>query len=399
MNSRGPANVLFLHPSNELYGADTSLLYLLRGLDRSRFRPLVLIGNDLAYEGALSRELEAAGIENRPFPLAVARRKYLSPTALPAFLARCRSSARQVSELIAKERIDLVHSNTLAMWTGALAARRAGRPHSWHIREQLERPRPLVALMQRFVPSHSVKVAGVSQAVLDNILVTPRARAKGQVIYNGVETDTWTSATGRERVRAELGVGRDDVLIGMIARISWMKGPDLCIQAVSRLMAADARIHCFVAGGPVPGQQEVMERIQTLIQESPAPERFHLLGVRRDAPDLMAAMDVLAAPSRYGEGASLTIIQAMTSGKPVVASDLGGNKELVVQGETGWIVPRNRVGELAHALHALVSDAPLRAAMGAAGQQRAITHFSVTRTVREFNDFLWDVYERTSAHE
>src|SRR5262249_13600521 len=131
---RAPARVLFLHPSNELYGADTSLLYLLRGLDRSRFTPLVLLANDMDSKGLLSAELEKAHIEVHSFPIAVARRKYLSPAGLPGFLGRVRNSVRQVSEIIEREHIDLVHTNTLAPWTGALAAKKTRRPHVWHIR-------------------------------------------------------------------------------------------------------------------------------------------------------------------------------------------------------------------------------------------------------------------------
>jgi glycosyltransferase involved in cell wall biosynthesis len=390
-----PARILFLHPSNELYGADTSLLYLLRGLDRKRFLPSVVVANDLNYEGLLSRELAASGIECRSLPIAVARRKYLTPLGVPGFLMRLRSSTRLISQIIEDEQFDMVHTNTLAVWTGALAARRTGRPHIWHIREQLERPRQLVTLMRTFVPAYSTRVVGVSQAALENILVTPRARAKGIVIYNGVDPHTWMEATGRERIRAELGCAPDDVLIGMVSRISYLKATDICVEAVSRLLATNPHVRCFIAGGPVPGQTEMLERVQRLVAASPAPERFHLLGVRRDAPDLMAAMDILAAPSREGEGASLTILQAMFAGKPVVATDVGGNKELVVDGETGLIIPPGQVEPLVQALGNLVNNEVRRQAMGRAGRQRALVRFTVERTIREFNELLWDVYLTT----
>lgn len=394
-----PARVLFLHPSNELYGADTSLLYLLRGLDRSRFNPLVLLANDLEYSGLLSAELQKANIAVFPFPIAVARRKYLSPAGFPGFLGRVRTSVRSVSEIIKRERVDVVHTNTLAPWTGALAAKRTGRPHIWHIRESLESPKQLVTLMSRFVPSHSVRVVGVSQAVLGNILVTDEARAKGVVIYNGKEPSTWMYATGRDRIRHELGIDPDAVLVGMVARISKMKAPDLCVQAISSLMPRYPRLHCFIAGGPVPGQTTVLEELRQLISQSPAPERFHLLGERRDAPDLMAAMDICVGPSRYGEGASLTIIQAMFAGKPVVATDVGGNCELVSHRDTGYIVPAEDVESLTQALDALVADSRLRMSMGQAGQQRAQRYFTLDRTVRQFNDLLWEVYVGTKSHK
>src|SRR5579859_375982 len=136
--TRRPARVLFVHPSDELYGSDLSLLNMLRGLDRARFEPLVALANDVTYEGALSRELAAAGIECRHVDLAVARRQYLTPLGLAGFLRRLRAASRLLAQLIRDEGVELVHTNTLAVWSGALAARRTRRPHIWHIQEQLE---------------------------------------------------------------------------------------------------------------------------------------------------------------------------------------------------------------------------------------------------------------------
>jgi len=399
MSMSGPARVLFLHPSDELYGADISLLDLLRGLDRSRFQPFVILANDLEYSGLLSKELAASSIKVASLPIAVARRKYLSPVGLPVFLGHLRSSVRMVSRIIEQESIDIVHTNTLAVWTGALAARSTGRPHIWHVHETLDRPRQLVKLMQRFVPSYSERVVGVSQAVLEPLLVTPKTRAKGLVIYNGKEPDIWMHATGRDAVRQSLGIALGDVVVGMVARLSKMKAPDLCVRAVSRLMACMPQVHCFIAGGPVPGQQTPMEEVRRLIASSPCPERFHVLGERRDAPDLMMAMDILAAPSRYGEGASLTIIQGMFAAKPVVATDLGGNRELVEHGRTGLIVPSEDLDALAEGIGRLVKQAELRAWMGQAGQQRALRHFTIQPAIEAFNELLWDVYTHNVRRE
>jgi glycosyltransferase involved in cell wall biosynthesis len=402
MSMKRPARVLFLHPSDELYGADTSLLYLLRGLDRSRFEPYVILANDLDYSGLLSKELASSEIRVVSLPIAVARRKYLSPTGLPIFLNRMRASAQLLGRIITQEAIDVLHTNTQAFWPGALAAHHARRPHIWHVRESLENPKHLVMLMQRFAPSCSQRVVGVSQAVLENLLVTAKARAKGMVIYNGVEPETWMGAEasgGRERVRRELGIGPDDVAVGMVARISTMKAPDLCVQAVARLQSRFPHLQCFIAGGPVPGQTEALDEVERLVANAPDPSRIHLLGERRDAPDLMAAMDILAAPSRYGEGASLTIIQGMFAARPVVASDAGGNRELVEAERTGYIIPTGDVGALADGLGRLLADAQLRAQMGEAGQQRALQRFNLDRTIAEFNTLLWDVYADAKARE
>ncbi|HET9981262.1 MAG TPA: glycosyltransferase family 4 protein, partial [Ktedonobacterales bacterium] len=103
------------------------------------------------------------------------------------------------------------------------------------------------------------------------------------------------------------------------------------------------------------------------------------------------------APSRYGEGASLTIIQGMFAAKAVVASDAGGNRELVEAGRTGYIIPPEDVGALSEGLGRLASDPGLRQQMGWAGQQRALQRFTLNRTIAEFNALLWDVYVNANA--
>jgi glycosyltransferase involved in cell wall biosynthesis len=125
-----------------------------------------------------------------------------------------------------------------------------------------------------------------------------------------------------------------------------------------------------------------------LIAASPAPERFHVLGLRRDVPDLMAGMDVLLAPSRGGEGASMTIIQAMFSGKPVIATNVGGNRELVVDGTTGALAPSEDVDRLADQMAALAGDPARRGAMGQAARERALARYTLARQVARFNQVL-----------
>lgn len=392
---RLPIRVLFLHPSNELYGSDLVLLNLLRGLDRTYFQPLVALADDLPYEGLLAKELAASGIECRSLPLAVARRKYFTPTGLVGFLRRLRASTRLIQRIVRDERIDLIHTNTLAVWTGGMAARRASLPHIWHVHEQIERPPQLRDYMRRFVPSHATRIVSVSRAALDHLLVSPEARAKGSVLYNGLVPSEWMGTDGRERIRAELGCGRDDVLVGMVARISSFKAPDLFVEAASRLLATHPHLRCFIAGGPVPGQKEMLERIQRLIAASPDPTRIRLLGFRRDTPALMSGMDVLVQPSRDPEACSMTILQAMFAGKPVVATDVGGNKELVGHGRTGWLVPREDVDALAGALGRVVEDTGMRAVFGRAGQQEALARFTLDQQVRAFNRLLWDVHTGT----
>lgn len=395
--ARTPIRVLFLHPSDELYGADRVLLNLVRGLDRARFEPCVAVGNDLLYEGLLSRELRASGIRVWQLPLAVARRKYLSPTGIGGFLWRLAASVRRVGRLIEAERIDLVYSNTLAVWTGALAAALTRRPHVWHVHEIIERPTFLRGLMRRFAPALSQGVICVSRTTRDALLIATRARAKGMVLYNGIAPEEWMEATGRERVRAELGCSDADMLIGMVGRLSDFKAPDVFVEAASDLLGRHGNLRFFLAGDVVPGQRRWWTHVQRLIEVSPDPGRIHSLGFREDVADLTAALDILVVPSRGAETSSLVSVQAMFAGKPVVATDVGAIRETVDQGKTGLIVPKEDRVALVEAISSLVSNPDLRSTMGREGRRQALEKFTLGRQVRELNDLLWQEYAAASG--
>lgn len=389
MQHAARTRVLFLHPNDELYGSDRVLLNLVRGLDASRFEPYVVVGDDLGSAGLLTAELRKSAIPVFQLPLACVRRRYLTPRGLVWFTRRLRRSVWLVADLIESQRIDVVYTNTLAVWTGALAAARTHRAHLWHAHEIVEHPAVLRVFLRRFVPHYAQRVVCVSRATADHLLVSRRARAKGIVLYNGIAPKEWLAASGRGRIRAELGCADDDVLIGMIGRISRFKAPDVFVEAASLLLARHPHLRFFIAGAPIPGETTMRERVARLIAQSPAPERIHLLGFREDVPDLTAALDILVVPSRLPEPFPLVNLQAMFAARPIVGADRGAMREAILDGETGLVVASDNAPALAGALSSLVGDPARRAAMGAAGRRRALDNFTLEQQLARFNDLLW----------
>jgi glycosyltransferase involved in cell wall biosynthesis len=109
-----------------------------------------------------------------------------------------------------------------------------------------------------------------------------------------------------------------------------------------------------------------------------------LAGPRRDISEILAASDIVALPSRFGEGCPNALLEAMAAGKPVVAARTGGIPELVVDGQTGVLVPREDSDALRDALLHLAADPALRAALGAAGRERVAREFPVSRLVQSY---------------
>jgi glycosyltransferase involved in cell wall biosynthesis len=129
------------------------------------------------------------------------------------------------------------------------------------------------------------------------------------------------------------------------------------------------------------------EDIVAMLQQAGLGDRLRLLGYRHDVPDVLAAADIFVLPS-YFEGLPMSVIEAMLTGLPVVASDIRGPREQVVAEETGLLVPARTVAPLVQALRRLATDPALRAAMGAAGRARAVQHYDQSNVLARTIELL-----------
>ena len=175
-------------------------------------------------------------------------------------------------------------------------------------------------------------------------------------------------AVARARLRAELGAN-GPVVMGT-ARLVRHKGWPELLEA----MRALPDVTLWVVGERLPSDHGDTMAAEFSAAEAALGPRLRLLGYRQDVAALLAAADIFCLPSHF-EGLPMSIIEAMLSGLPVVATDIRGPREQVVEGGTGFLVPPGDVAALAGALRALVADPLLRARMGEAGRQRALARF------------------------
>ncbi len=217
------------------------------------------------------------------------------------------------------------------------------------------------------------------------------AHPRIEVILNGIEVETFAAAatTRRRAVRSALQIDPATAVVLTVANLRPPKGLDTLVAGAAKLDAmrsAGDRLLWLIAGeGPL------AESLQRDLEQHGLGNRFRLLGFRRDIPDLLAAADIFCLTSRR-EGMPVSILEAMAGGRPVVATDVGGVRELVVDGETGLIVPPGDPEALAHALAELLADPERRARLGAAGQTRARSRHTIERaaeaTTRVYNQAL-----------
>ena len=174
---------------------------------------------------------------------------------------------------------------------------------------------------------------------------------------------------------------KDRVVVVIVSRLVRHKGHPELLAAMEQVPGTEL----WVVGDRLPSDHGA--EIETAFATSSLGDRLRRLGYREDTAAVLAAADIFALPSHF-EGLPMSVIEAMMSGLPVVGTDIRGPREQIVDGETGFLVPRRSVPSLAAALKRLAADAGLRAKMGAAGRSRACALFDERRIVRRTLDLL-----------
>jgi len=387
MSGRHRRTILFVHAADEMYGSDAILLSIIRALHGTEFEPFVVLPNDVTSElpetSRLSGRLRAMKVPVATLPLAVLRRKYFTPTGAYTMWRRLDSSAQAVLDLVCDRDVALVHSHTAAVFTGAECARRLGVPHVWHVSEIVERPRFVRRLIARMVARRSDWVAAVSKAVRGHLLATqPAAADRVDVIYNGIEIAPYTRGN-RDRVRRELGVG-DRPVVGMVGRLGTWKGQELLVEAASHVIARRPDALFLFVGGVYDGQTYHFDELRDMAAKHGVSNHVIVQGYREDIPDVLAAMDVFVQPSLRPDPFPTTVLEAMASAKPVVATEHGGPCEMIVHGETGLLTEPGDATALADAIVQLLENDVFRKRAGDAGRQRVRQEFSLQAFDRRY---------------
>jgi len=177
--------------------------------------------------------------------------------------------------------------------------------------------------------------------------------------------------------RRDLGAGRDDYLVGTVARLTEQKGIATLLRAMKLLVSRDARYRCVIAGE---GEDEA--RLKALCRELGLEKRVRFAGHRSDIPALLEALDVFVLPSLW-EGFGIVLLEAMALDCPLVASCTGGIPEVVEDGATGLLVPPGRPEALATAVHGLIQDEGLRRTLVRTARQALDHRFSADRMAQE----------------
>jgi glycosyltransferase involved in cell wall biosynthesis len=299
------------------------------------------------------------------------------------------SAYRRLVELFRREDFDLVHVHTpVAALIGRLAGWRVGvsrivyTGHGFYFHDDMPwwKRAPFIAL--EWLGGRVTDVL-FTQAEEDAAAARRLGLCAGGVIAaigNGVDPVLFhppSLPTERAVTRRTLDTPEDATVVLVVGRLVAEKGYLELFEAMRRVDAV-----LWVVGDRLPSDHAspIDQALETLARDPVSSRRLRLLGYRDDVPTLMRAADIYTLPS-HREGMPRSIIEAMFTGLPVVATDIRGSREEVVQGETGALVPRRDAKALAAALNRLVADPALRARQGAAGRARALELYDEDKVV------------------
>lgn len=345
-------------------------------MDPARFESRIVCGPETGTEGELVSEARRRGV-------VVEIERALVRDVNPWMDL---AAAWRLWRRIRRGRYDVVHVHTSkAGIVGRLAAWLAGTPvvihtaHGWAFtREGSAAGRGIDTLLERACAAlcHAIVVVADS----DRVEGLKRGVGRPQqyrLIRSGIEIEAYRDCPlDRAQARARLSLPGDAFVIGTVGRLGAQKAPLDLLAAFEQVARARPEAHLVLVGdGPQRGD------VEARAAEAGLRDRVHVLGVRRDVPEIQRALDVFALSSRW-EGLPRVLPQAMAAGLPIVATRVSGAPEAIRPGENGWLVEPGDTGAMAQRLLELAADPARAREMGRRGRER-VEEFSARRMVDE----------------
>ncbi len=362
-------------------GSYFSLLYLVSGLDRTRYEPLVAF----CAPTPLRSRFEAAGVRTIVRPLAPAVRLKGPVGRLSAKLVNLIRGLMiepiRLARLMRAERVNLVHLNNSITrnhpWI--LAARAARIPCITHERGINDRYSFRTRLLARSLRA----IICISAAVRAKMVDLGLGGLRLLVIHNGLDPSLMRRERCAKDIRSELGVAPEQKLIGIVGNIKPWKGQEVVVRAMGLLRERYPGVMCVLVGDTSQSELDYLHSIRNLAADLDVAERIVITGYRSDIADLVAALDIQVHASIAPEPFGRVLLEAMAFSKPLVASRDGAVPEIVVDGETGLLFQPGAPEDLARCLRQLLDDPAFAERLGRAGYARLQADFSITANVRQ----------------
>jgi glycosyltransferase involved in cell wall biosynthesis len=360
-------------------GPQSRVLQVATRLQAKGFETLVVIPKG---DPTFASRLKAVQIPFHEFDL-VRLRDSRNPAVHARFIARFWPNVMTLRRLIRDYKIELVHTNGLIHLQAPIAAGLEGVPLVWHLND-VNTPRLLRLLLLPLVRRWADQIVVAAQAVgyyyFPNNASSVRKRL--HVLYAPVDTEKFRTGVDGTSVRATLGIDDDSPIVGTVKNLSPGAGVEFLIDAASDIKRHFPKAKFLIVGEKLRNRQAYWSSLMRRTEELGLANDVIFVGRRDDIPEVMRAMTVYVHPSE-AEACPMAVLEASASGLPVIATDVGGTRELVEDGVTGILVEPRSPAQIADAVVHLLESPETAQAMGMRGVQRMRELFSLDACVRE----------------
>ena len=374
----------------QLGGSQLERIELMERLDRERFLPILLTSKEanLAAEARKRNLVVIVDDIIQDFN----REKFdrINPTLnLSIWLKHAQGILYAVARLnrfIRKNKIDLIHPNdNLSRIIAGLSGWLTKTPIVTHICDELNR-HFIDTLFRLFYLFSFDKIIAVSGVMKDLFAIYGYVSSKIHVIYAGVDLSRFR-ADIQSSVRRELNLD-NSLAVGIVGTLNKNKGHEYLFKALARIHDEGFSFRCLVAGtGP---EESNLRRLQAQLALD---NEIIFLGFRNDIPQVIQSVDILVCAS-FSEAFPRVVVEGMAMGKPVIATNVGGIPEAVIDGVTGFLIPPGNVDALYEALKKLINNKELRENMGLNGLKRVQSNFSIEVGVAKTSELYLQLLEK-----
>jgi glycosyltransferase involved in cell wall biosynthesis len=374
--ARGPIRLALVLDKTFVGGVELLMLDVFKNFDPRVVEPRVIC---LRTAGPLAADYRAAGFRVD----VMGRRGRFDPRTLPRLVKALRQGGTDA--------VLVTHHHRASLALGRLAARLSEVPVNLVAVHNMD----LTRVGTRCLPRWAVATLRASDALVllspsqreylhreEQVGRHPWSRTEEVVIPSGVAMKPRPNKSERAAARAGLGLSAEDFVVGIVARLSAQKAHHVLFEAFARLREGHSRARLVVVGG---GDREMELRL--LAARLRLEDSVVFTGVRRDVPALLPAFDVSCLSSVH-EGVPMAAIEAMAAGIPMVVTDCGALRDVIIDGEQGFIVPVGDSYAMAERLLALADDSKLRERLGEAAHGRVQRMYRIEHTARGYQDLL-----------
>lgn len=376
-----PLKIAFICSYAGLYGANRSLYMFLEAINRKQYEPILI----LPSEGPFVEAIKKIGIEPnniviipkdpeitpsnlQPSPFKISDKIFSKLFYRLTYLIK-------LFKLLRSQKPDIVYLHTIRNCTSALAAKFNKIPIIWHVHESAIDFKGVRKVRFWALSKYAHKVIAVSEYnvnILKHMGLNVDRVAK---VYNGVDLNRFSNFQPDDNLCKSLGLAGNEVVIGLIGQICRNKGVLEFVEAAKRVSTEHPKAKFLVVGGASDSEPEYVNQVKQLCANYQLSDKMAFVGFQEDVRQYLAIMDILVVAS-YAESFPMVNLEAMAMGKPIVATEVGGNSEAIIQGETGFLVPSGHPEMIADALLKLMADESLRKKMGRSGRARVERMFS-----------------------